>query len=396
MDKIFVTIFFVLVFSIFSCKQNEEVTEIPNESVEIIDISHIQENQKYHPFFSGDLLDSCRFVRLETTDDCLIGGDIKQLLIDDGNIFVLDINKKVFVFSEDGNFLTQIGTIGGGPKEMMSPSVIYLNKKNKHIGVFDSKLNKLFQYTYSGELVNVIACDRHLFSMVSHMGMLGDDFLYVGFTNSPLTKYNSILIKEKDFSFSGVLKDFLCHNKKVSVSGIVAKPFVSGYGFFLREFSDTIYSFKDMQVQPIFLLKTKYKLLTADVINTIKPKDDFEFRTYLTQNGYSVGISEIMATDEYLKIDYENDDVFYHFKTGSIYVSSKRSSPFYSFNLKTTTDNAFVGVVYMDRINIAIDNNNGDIGQFFKRSNLESVGLTRGGDEEDNPVLIYIYTNNEK
>ena len=84
-------------------------------------------------------LDSCdtkitglkyRFLKLETTNDCLIA-TINKMYFDDNKIFIKDSNDKIFVFDDSGKFLNTVGSIGQGPDDHFSIYDFYLDKINK-------------------------------------------------------------------------------------------------------------------------------------------------------------------------------------------------------------------------------------------------------------------------
>ena len=64
------------------------------------------------------LTDSIEIIKLNTSDECLIG-EIKQVSFTDQFIFVSDpyVSQKIFMFDKNGKFVKNIGRQGGGPGE---------------------------------------------------------------------------------------------------------------------------------------------------------------------------------------------------------------------------------------------------------------------------------------
>ena len=86
----------------------------------------------------ADVLNSIHFVPLETTDSCLVGGEIKQLEIFEGKIFLLDMNAQIFAFNCSGKFLQRIGKRGPGPEEYVNATHLYIDPFQKCICIYDA------------------------------------------------------------------------------------------------------------------------------------------------------------------------------------------------------------------------------------------------------------------
>lgn len=75
-----------------------------------------------------DMIDSVRYIKLETNEQCLLGY-IKKLELYEGKIFIQDANGHVYVFDDTGHFLNKIGVRGRGPEEYLGMINFYLDKK---------------------------------------------------------------------------------------------------------------------------------------------------------------------------------------------------------------------------------------------------------------------------
>jgi hypothetical protein len=71
------------------------------------------------------------FIKLETTDDCLLGY-FKQIAFAKNMLLILYQNK-IFVFDEKGSYITQINRTGQGPGEYLSIESFFINEKNNSI-----------------------------------------------------------------------------------------------------------------------------------------------------------------------------------------------------------------------------------------------------------------------
>lgn len=88
-----------------------------------------------------------KFIPLESNEE-LILGSITQIDMDEGRLFVLDPyqNKALYVFSEEGKFITQVGGVGQGPGEYSMPNSFILDKKDQCIIIRDLQRNQLLYY----------------------------------------------------------------------------------------------------------------------------------------------------------------------------------------------------------------------------------------------------------
>ncbi len=148
-----INIFLILLLSvmIISCntRNNQHINELKIDR----DIINIPENIFDAEIDLDELINEIDFIPLETTDECLIG-HIDKILSIPGYYFIQDrINKTLFKFSQDGKFITKIGSLGQGPKEYLSVWDIILDKKNKFINVLDLEGYKIIKYTYDGDFI---------------------------------------------------------------------------------------------------------------------------------------------------------------------------------------------------------------------------------------------------
>ena len=161
-NKIYVkSILFALIsFYNFSCSNshnnggemkyvyNKPSIEINKDSIPIkFDLLNIKE---YSDFYSN--LDSIKLIKLETSDESLIG-TISRIFIVDDLIFVADysITKSIFAFDFEGNYLYKINKIGGGPGEYQNLNMVHID--NENIFILDWISWKIIKYDLLGNLV---------------------------------------------------------------------------------------------------------------------------------------------------------------------------------------------------------------------------------------------------
>jgi hypothetical protein len=102
----------------------------------------------------SNIADTISYLKLETTEECLIGNITTIKNIDSG-FLINDNMKSLLLFNKDGKFMWKISKQGRGPLEyeMLNPD-FDIDHKLDEILVPDRK--QIFIYNYSGQFVKVI------------------------------------------------------------------------------------------------------------------------------------------------------------------------------------------------------------------------------------------------
>jgi hypothetical protein len=339
-------------------------------------------------FFTDNRIDSCRFVALETTDECLVG-DIKKVEFADDLIFVVDYNAKLFVFDKNGKFLNTISSIGDGPNELLSFYDFYVNREAKYIGIFDILRNEIYHYSFDGMLLKKISCCPEMRG-TSHIHALYDGKLIVQMKNNMENDFNYLLINEKDCSLFMKCLPYMVQGKK----GIHFWPMVasSENSIYATSFlSDTVYHYTNNRLQAKYVFQPPLKKANKKII---KNADTDEFAdnalTYLWKNGYSPGLFELYIVGNYLHFRYRINDKAY-----KIYWNIDDNKGYYTlwenpesvFELMvpiiTTSNDAIVSVI-QSGIAVEYFNTHPDVGPRVRQL-MEHIN------EEDNPILAFYY-----
>ncbi len=143
-------IFLLVIIALLSCNKNNEFIENSNcSNVTIHDI------KKYNILKYSDLFDSIRLVKLETSDQCLIG-NINRIVNYKNKFYILDrqIAKALFVFNDCGKFCGRIGKIGKGPGEYINPDYFHIDPISEEILIYDRFKNEIISYNINGNFKN--------------------------------------------------------------------------------------------------------------------------------------------------------------------------------------------------------------------------------------------------
>ena len=149
------TIFFFLLLFI-SCREQVSVHDaLHHAAIDIpsINLNSISESDQLQMTVFAD---SVTHIKLETTDESLVGRISKILFFD--NLLIIQDRQthSVFVFDRNGKFINRIGRRGQGPGEYVSILRVMLNPDNRQIMVFDGASNKLIYYDLYGNFIREV------------------------------------------------------------------------------------------------------------------------------------------------------------------------------------------------------------------------------------------------
>lgn len=152
MKILFVSLGLVLAFG--SCRHtNNRVTFVDETGTTVIELRSKPSDQINLEAF----VDSVKFVKLETTEECLIHR-IGKVFVAEGRIIVLHHRTdEVFFFDERGKYITKISRKGRGPQEYHRITSIMFDPVNNHILVFCQQQSKLLFYDLDGKFVRAIS-----------------------------------------------------------------------------------------------------------------------------------------------------------------------------------------------------------------------------------------------
>ena len=143
----------LVLFFVFSC--TEKKSEIILKDISIDSKENFKKDSKL-----SEVIEDFRFVSLENTKNSLIG-EINKIRVFNNKIFVLDAltSKSLFIFSNTGSFLYQVGRVGNGPGEFLLPMDFTIDKKNKEIIILDAERKRMHFYSLEGEFIKTKKLD---------------------------------------------------------------------------------------------------------------------------------------------------------------------------------------------------------------------------------------------
>jgi len=248
MNKILVEIL-VLSLSFTAChKSSQESQKKITSSISLVCVEepvevHIDLNKDCLPYDS--LMTEINYVKLETTDDNLIGG-ISQLLFVEDKIIVVDSwkSKTITVYDGKGHFLYKIGTIGQGPMEYGSLDHVAFTPGKEKLVITDLSSGYLKYYNIDGNYVKSVKLP-YWFST--------SEFV----TGNLITGYDSggnvISDENKDYKPLLIITDLLGNVFSSAFQSYYRKEYTSTISEPIRKFGDRVL-YNNPNTDSIYLL----------------------------------------------------------------------------------------------------------------------------------------------
>jgi hypothetical protein len=102
----------------------------------------------------SDIADSISYIHLETTDECLIAGGGINFQYKNDIIYVMDVTtKSIFLFKENGKYITKLNKFGQGPGEYLSINSFFADDRG-NIHILDLGIKKILLYNSQLEYVS--------------------------------------------------------------------------------------------------------------------------------------------------------------------------------------------------------------------------------------------------
>lgn len=126
--------------------------KVNNTGIKTINIPDRIDNFKVDSMIN---IQTVKYVALETNPSYFIGR-IDKLLVLDKQFIILDrLSKSVFIYSDEGKFISKISHVGHGPKEYISIRDVAVDPEKKAVLLYDDFTNKILSYDYKGVFIGV-------------------------------------------------------------------------------------------------------------------------------------------------------------------------------------------------------------------------------------------------
>jgi hypothetical protein len=397
MKKISLIVFIFLCFGCFEKKEsnlkfskvqieqlglsNSKPLRILDRNRLILDLNNFLSEKEIS---AGDIVDSIKYIPLQTTDESLIA-EVNKLICIEHYFFILDsdIGKNVFIFSDEGVFIKRIST-GQGPEEIYNPGDIAVDETQSHLIVYNRK--GLSFYDYHGNFVKreILPFNFKNFRVLSN----GYLFITVPNQNGHLEEFSEMQVLITDKNFRIISAGFPFHYSNTLNYGITdyTSSLEKEVNFSFK-FSNKIYQYVDtLSVQEKYQLNfskkelpVEYlKLNSKEVLNTLKNNNYYYFMGNFAEND----------THEYFAIynDYNRKAyqtfIFRDKLSGELKGGNKitldDNIPLFGYPL-TAYKNEFIGAISSNTIQHYLSNT---------EKGREKNVLFAHVDEDSNPILV--------
>ncbi len=256
-----------------------------------IDVHSAYQHRTTAPPLS-DLVEDIEFIPLETTDNCLLDGNLADIVVTAENILVFDYNLG-YRFNRKGKFINRIGKRGQGPEELIKPMSMEVDTTNKCVYFIDRPY--LVMYDYNGKYLSRIKID-----LFTHKALLYGDQQFAiqnrGYDyGKPGDRYGIYFFSGKEGKF---VARMACEHmqKRIPLSMSAPFPYL---------FNNEVYV-KDVWSDTIYRVKTPLDLEAYAVVNrgklTARTTDDTSLYTGKTtpNDQLVIEIYRIMETSRFM------------------------------------------------------------------------------------------------
>ena len=134
---------FLFAFIVVSCARKDNSVAGNNDIKTIkIDVDGCEKDMDISDMFDTSFF---RIIPLETTPESLIGGEVCQVFYRNDRLYVVEkMAKGLFVFDDNGKFLSKIQSYGQGPEEYIEITAVSIT--DDRIIVFDQFSRKVLIY----------------------------------------------------------------------------------------------------------------------------------------------------------------------------------------------------------------------------------------------------------
>ena len=350
-----------------------------------------------------DFVEEWDFIRLETSENSLVDGGRSDIAIDGDLIFVFSspglvmysdkdghTRQEIKVFDKTGKFLNNIGRIGNGPGEYIGIPRWVLNRYEKYVAIFDIN-DRMLKYGYDGEYLETVDISDKFQDIVSLLFLPDGNLMGYAWLGNPTPE--EILLYDKDRNVTDTLAslafDFEVNSSDRSRRSFGGKNMVGIRGedvMLARNFSDTVYAYKDKKLYPTYYLDISHSL-----------PDGFKFRqVYVNVNELSEDLNSKKYSENMLYGVFSTDQYDIFLKPGKPIVWDKKRGQGIRFGTNKNISNipeTYVICVDGDRLVGSIE----ALKLIEYKEKLAEEGieptsklraLFNGLAEDDNPVLI--------
>ncbi len=255
LKKKYRTKLYVLFFLLCSCGGHR----IQQSEYIVIDLS---EPPLANPIKASDLIESCRYIPLETTNESIIE-DIQKLIPVQDGFFILDRHQQLMYFDADGRFIRRIAVKGRGPGEYVNLLDVDLSEQDEILYLHDNS-NQILLYSFENEFLRSIRLKKFVTSVMK------TSWGYICYRD-PLLNFGNdteaLITLDENGNDINVLQYRRVDLKQRS-PWVISPIFINMNDeyYYYPQFQDTLYSVKIDKIDPRFVFpKGKYSIAIEEM-----------------------------------------------------------------------------------------------------------------------------------
>lgn len=315
----------LFVFILISClcisccgKKNENGVSpiLFNPNIVVIDVDHAEVCNKI--LFSS-FFDAPEVVILETNENCMIS-NIQSIDYYNGKFYILDdVSNALFVFSDDGSYIQNIGRQGNGHGEYIEISDFSIDRQKGELYLWDEAMDMALKFNIkTGEYISSIRTERN-----------GERSFCMQYNNGHLF-VNRTSIDDDGEQY--LLKEIDAENGKQIATYLDAKDYNKGWNYPLRfpftffyaknsdspkyveMFSDTIVSITPDGIIPSYVIKS-HDFISKEEVTQLKrtQKDPFDYNIDALHKLQRIShISRYADFKDAVYLEYEKGEEHYY------------------------------------------------------------------------------------
>lgn len=336
------------------------------------------------------IVDSISFIKLETTEENLIG-EIGQLIISDKIILSDRQTNQLMQFSLDGKNISVLSKVGNGPGEYIRLDAFYVDLQNAMIIILDAMQNKIIYYSEDGHFLREahtpLPYGPKTFSCLAE----NEFYVFEQDVSSILADFNyNLFICQENMTNPTMLLPF------TQTSSVVFSPRITFYHVndtlvYVPTYKNTIYNvFKDkVEARARIDFGDKW-VKDAYIYNPNNTKDPRGFIEGLEKQNFVYFFNELENnTHLYVDFYYQGTPYIYVYnkltRKGSVLKSkNKEGFGFKGKPLSTTHDRFIIPITYSEFKKIL---NNTFVNFNHKESIIQQFSDIK---EDNNPILMFV------
>ena len=339
----------------------------------------------------SNVTDSIRYIALETTDNCLIS-NIIQIKTDDGILVIRD-DMNVYVFQDDGKFISQIGKKGQAPDEYTNIIDFYLNRKDKRIVLIDNMKSKSIMYSYTGKYLGSTDVDKSFFDLnfceMNNNNMLLTNNLLPSPYTTNLSEYQLFKVENGKHILKENILPFTTYGGDVATQ-FSRRPisYQKSHMLFSSALSNILYEYTD-EIRPKYVVKPIKDFPDEKYLKDNKDVPIADLRKKIAEKGLSTGIRGVRELPQYILLFIDN---------GTLIWDKKNKKGIYNYMFEY--DDLNLICILMG--GMTVENNSGGLISIIepeivlnqdKLVNTDLQQIRKNLKVDDNPILSVVYFN---